>query len=282
MSLFRVRGLVRGWSESSWPAPLSVHIERRVGVAINARTLPGSAMVQWPGPSQTTRRRREVTANGAAASRVYDDLRARIVRWEIAPGETLRESDIAMELDVSRTPVREALQRLRAEGLVAAKGRRGSEVPVWTRQELDDSYRVRANLEAWAARLATERRDNLDLPRLHSLADEMTQRSREADVDLDRIAELNIEFHQLISTGAGSFRLVQMLSRVVHMPLLYKVFHTFTPAQVKMTLLEHHTILMAIDAGDVEWAEAITKAHILAALSSLMSANEIFEPGPSR
>jgi len=217
-----------------------------------------------------------VTANGAAASRVYDDLRARIVRWEIAPGETLREAEIATELDVSRTPVREALQQLRSEGLVAAKGRRGSEVPIWTRQELDDSYRVRATLEARAARLATERRSNLDLPRLHDLANEMTERWQGPQPDLVRIAELNIEFHQLISTGAGSMRLVQMLSRVVHMPLLYKVFETFTPAQVTMTLLEHHTILMAIEAGDAEWAEAITKAHILAALSSLMGADEIF------
>ena len=217
-----------------------------------------------------------LSANGAAAERVYTELRRRIMHWEILPGQQLRETDVAAALDVSRTPVRAAFQQLRADGLIAPKGRRGSEVPVWTRRELDDSYRLRANLEAWAARLATDRRDQLDLPRLHALADEMTSLSTEPEVDLHRIAELNIDFHQLICTGAGSARLTQMLSRVVHLPLLYKVFHTFTAEQVTMTLLEHHTILLAIEAGDADWAEAITKAHILAALSSLMSAEELF------
>jgi len=217
-----------------------------------------------------------MSANGAAAERVYDELRRRIMHWEIVPGQQLRETDVALWLEVSRTPVRAAFQQLRADGLIAPKGRRGSEVPVWTRRELDDSYRLRANLEAWAARLATDRRDQLDLPRLHALADEMTSLAKETEVDLYRIAELNIDFHQLISTGAGSTRLTQMLSRVVHLPLLYKVFHTFTAEQVTMTLLEHHTILLAIEAGDADWAEAITKAHILAALSSLMSAEELF------
>ena len=217
-----------------------------------------------------------MSANGAAAERVYHELRRRIMHWEISPGQQLRETDVAAALDVSRTPVRAAFQQLRADGLIAPKGRRGSEVPVWTRRELDDSYRMRANLEAWAARLATGRRDQLDLPRLHAMADEMTSLSQEREVDLYRIAELNIDFHQLISTGAGSARLTQTLSRVVHLPLLYKVFHTFTTEQITMTLLEHHTILQAIEAGDADWAEAITKAHILAALSSLMSADELF------
>lgn len=217
-----------------------------------------------------------MSTNGAAAERVYDELRRRIIHGEVVPGQQLREADVALSLEVSRTPVRAAFQQLRADGLIAPKGRRGSEVPVWTRGELDDSYRLRANLEAWAARLATDRRDQLDLPRLHALADEMTSLSTETQVDLHRIAELNIDFHQLISTGAGSARLTQMLSRVVHLPLLYKVFHTFTAEQVTMTLLEHHTILLAIEAGDADWAEAITKAHILAALSSLLNAEELF------
>lgn len=218
-----------------------------------------------------------MSANGSAAERVYEELRDRIMRWEITPGQQLREADIALDLAVSRTPVRAAMQQLRADGLVAPKGKRGNEVTHWSRRELEDSYRLRANLEAWAARLATERPEGLDLGRLHALADEMTERSERPDADLDVIAELNIEFHQLISAGAGSARLSQLRGRIVHLPLLYKVFHTFTPAQVAMTLQEHHTILMAIEARDPDWAEAITKAHILAALSSLLSTDELFE-----
>lgn len=220
-------------------------------------------------------------SDNQAATRAYAELRQRIMTWQLPPGTRLREVELAAELNVSRTPVREALQRLRSDGLIAARGQRGNEVPRWAARELEDSYRMRANLEAWAARLATERLDRLDLPRLHGLADEMTELSRESEPDLNCIAELNIDFHHSISTAVGSERLNQMLSGVVHLPLLYRVFHTFTPAQVAMTLQEHHTILMALEARDADWAESITRAHILAALSSLIGAQGIVDLSPT-
>lgn len=212
-----------------------------------------------------------------ATQRVYHELRRRITRWEIPPGSRLREVELATDLQVSRTPVRDAIAQLRSDGLVAARGRRGNEVPVWTKRDLDDSYRMRANLEAWAARLATERVDEVDLPHLHDLADEMTAISRESEPDLERMIELNIEFHHLLSTGAGSVRLNKMLSNVTHLPLLHRIFHILTPQQIAITLQEHHGILMALEAGDPDWAESTTRAHILAALSTLVGPNGVTE-----
>jgi DNA-binding GntR family transcriptional regulator len=214
----------------------------------------------------------------ASASRAYSELRDRIMTWQLPPGTALRETELAEQLGVSRTPVREALQRLRLDGLVVARGRRGVEVPTWERDELDEVYRLRANLEAWGAGLAAQRTHRLDLPMLHGYADEMTALSREATPDLDRIAQLNVDFHQAITNGVGSERLVRMLSNVVHLPLLFRVFHLFTPEQIDITLQEHHTMLMAFEAGDAQWAESLARAHILGALAVLIGPGGVVVP----
>ncbi|MDA3630780.1 GntR family transcriptional regulator [Saccharopolyspora oryzae] len=212
----------------------------------------------------------------AAATRVYDELRRQIMTWQLPPGTALREVQIAAEFNVSRTPVRDAIQRLRSDGLIEPRGRRGVEVSRWNPRELEDTYRLRANLEAWAARLAAERPNLLDLPRLRELADEMSALARSEPFDHERIAELNIEFHESIRSAAGSDRLVTTLTTVVHIPLLHRVFTAFTPEQVATTCQEHHTIIAALEAGDGDWAESITRAHILAALNALKGPRGLF------
>ncbi|TDD90603.1 GntR family transcriptional regulator [Saccharopolyspora karakumensis] len=89
-----------------------------------------------------------------AATRVYDELRRQIMTWQLPPGTALREVQIAGEFGVSRTPVSHAIQRLRADGLIEPRGRRGVEVSRWNQRDLEDTYRLRANLEAWAATYA--------------------------------------------------------------------------------------------------------------------------------
>ena len=221
----------------------------------------------------------------AAADRVYQELRRRIVSWETPPGSALREVGLAEELRVSRTPVREALQRLKSDGLVVARGRRGLEVPRWDARHLEDSYRLRADLEAWSAKRAAQRLSLRDLEGLRELADEMT-RIHNGDcgvAELETIADLNADFHETIRVCAGSERLHQMTSAVVHLPLLHRVFHVFTPAEVTMTLAEHHTILRAFEARDPDWAESISRAHILAALHALKRSMQDDEGGqPAR
>ncbi|MFF5988542.1 GntR family transcriptional regulator [Prauserella flavalba] len=211
-----------------------------------------------------------------AATRVYDELRRQIMTWQLPPGTALREVQIAAEFGVSRTPVSHAIQRLRADGLIEPRGRRGVEVSRWTQRDLEDTYRLRANLEAWAARLAAGRPDLLDLPRLRALADEMSELAKAEPLDHERIAELNIEFHEAVRSSAGSDRLVATLTTVVHIPLLHRVFTAFTPEQVASTCQEHHTIIAALEAGDGDWAESITRAHILAALNALKGPRGLF------
>lgn len=206
----------------------------------------------------------------AAAERVYEELRRRIVRWELPPGSAMREVELAAELDVSRTPIREALQRLKSNGLVVARGRRGVEVPAWDTAHLEEAYRMRADLEAWSAKRAAERLSTTEIGRLRVLADDMSRMAAEPEPDLEAIAAANVSFHEQVRQGASSERLLQMTNHVVHLPLLHRVFHLFTPNETATTLTEHHTMLRAFEARDPDWAESITRAHILAALHTLL------------
>jgi DNA-binding GntR family transcriptional regulator len=207
----------------------------------------------------------------ASAARVYETLKHRIVRWELQPGTRLVEAELAEQLGVSRTPVREALQRLRADGLAVARGRRGNEVPEWGRQEIEDSQRVRAHVESWAGRVAVERLGPHDLVDLRALAAAMHAEWAGDQPDLDRIAELNTNFHAVINRAAANSAIDQLLARATHLPILHRVFHVYSREQTSTALVEHDTIIRAIESGDPDWVESIIKAHILAALPALLS-----------
>ena len=102
----------------------------------------------------TTKRTARVANSSAVAA---DLIRQAILDGELPAGSRLKEDELAARLDVSRTPVREALRRLEAEGLVVHEAKRGAAVRAYSASELDDMYRLRAMLEGYAARRAAER-----------------------------------------------------------------------------------------------------------------------------
>ena len=219
---------------------------------------------------------KDMVDRDAVTVRVYEELRQRIVNGDLLPGSILRESALAEEFKASRTPVREAIQRLLADGLVITRGHsRGVEVPAWDAQHLEEMYRLRANLEAWSARQAATRLTDDDIKLLQHLADAMTNERSQPEVDLERIAQLNVEFHDIVRSRAGGQQYRETTAAVIHVPLLHRVFHVFTKEEVVMTLEEHHTMVRAFKAQDQDWAESITRAHILAAMHALLQSSPL-------
>jgi len=206
----------------------------------------------------------------ASTTRVYDVLRLQIVRGTLEPGARLVEAEIADQLGVSRTPVREAIQRLRADGLAVLRGRRGNSVPEWSAREIEDSQRLRAHLESWAARMAIDRLQDDQLEELRRLASGMHDEWRRTSPDVVRIAEMNMSFHAVLNNASASPPVDQLLVRATHLPILYRVFHVYTHAQTTTALNEHDSIVRALEARDPDWVESIVRAHILAALPALL------------
>lgn len=200
-------------------------------------------------------------------------------------GKWLREEEIAAVAGVSRTPVREALRRLQAEGLVEVLPNRGAMVVRWGEADLDDIFDLRALLEGYAVRQAAERhpRSACDLESLMSLCAVMDQRLDRLGEDekaYEEITELNLQFHTALHEWSGNRRLLTVLPNIIRPPLVWHTFHRYTHEELTRSFAHHRELLDAIAAGDGDWAESIMHAHLRAARASLRRAAAKQADGP--
>ncbi|MFB7575839.1 GntR family transcriptional regulator [Streptomyces sp. NPDC057611] len=203
--------------------------------------------------------------------RVYEDLRRRILSGAYAPGDWLREGSVAAALEVSRTPVRDALQRLQADGLVTLHPNRGAQVTEFASGDLDDIFNVRALLEGYAARLAAENdRSQAVVEELRTLCEAMEEAAAGGAEDAeDRITELNLEFHRAVHQAAGNALLPGMLSTVIEISRVRNTFHIYSPREMERSLHQHRELVEAIAAGDGMWAQSVMQSHVLSARTAL-------------
>ena len=191
---------------------------------------------------------------------VLAHLREEILSSRLEPGAELNEVALATALGVSRGPIREALGRLAAEGLVTITPRRGAIVTKLTKQEFMDAYQVREALESLAIRLAVPRLADEDRAELHRMSSEM-RRLAQAD-DSNAFFEINRRFHETLVAASGNLRLQAM-----HEQLLGQMGRLLRKsAELRGGLGEsataHEAILEAVDAGDAERAAQLMAEHI--------------------
>lgn len=200
-----------------------------------------------------------------AADRAYDELRDRIRDGRLGPGERLPEEQLAADLGVSRTPVRDALRRLHADGFIELSPHRGAVVAEWSEDDLDEIYSLRALLEGRAARLAAERMTTDEISAARGVADELARAARSSTPDLERITALNNEFHDLVRAGCRSPRLVAMVDGLVQLPLVQRTFRRYDRAALQRSAAHHLDLVGALEARDADGAEAVMVVHVSAA-----------------
>lgn len=205
---------------------------------------------------------------GHASDHAYRLIRSQILSGVRAGGDWLREGDLAESIGVSRTPVREALRRLTAEGLVRYERNRGVQVAAWTAEDLEEIFSLRSVLEPWACRLAATSA-SVDLDELDRLAHDMDAAAEGSVADVDRITELNNRFHRLILEGSNNRRLGSVVSSVVQVPLVWQTFSHYSDTDLRRSLAHHHELVDALAAGDPDWAESVMRSHVRAAWHSL-------------
>lgn len=202
-----------------------------------------------------------------AAHRVHARLRAEILDGLLPPGSRLREERIAHEQGTSRTPVREAIRRLVAEGLAVLEPRRGAEVAAWETEDLEELFELRILLEGYAAaRAATS--GTADTAALGRLCEQM-EAIREPP-EHDEITRLNLEFHRAIHRAGSRRVLPDLVARVVEAPLVRSTFRRYSPAELDRSFAQHRELVTAIAAGDGEWARAVMTAHLRAARATVL------------
>lgn len=185
-----------------------------------------------------------------------------IRRGKYVPGARLREEEVGARLDLSRTPVREALRRLEAEGIVEHRPRAGAVVRQLSHAEVVELYEMRVVLERTAAELAAKHGTEAEFDTLATLNKQIAE-ERESP---SRAAAINQEFHRGLYFACRN-RFLLDAARGLNNALLLLGPTTFTDAErIDVVVAQHAAIIEALDAGDAEAAGAAAEAHLQTSL----------------
>lgn len=198
--------------------------------------------------------------NATLAERVYRRLKEDILANRYAPNSPLPEEAVASSLNVSRAPVREALRKLAAEGLVNLIRRQGAVVSSLSPQEFLDAYQVRGALEVLAIRLATSRLEIADLEEFEWLNQVMRQAMEKNDVDT--FFTTNATFHALIIDRSGNEKLKEIYDPLVSQMRRYYLPSLALRGGIQRSIEEHQGIIQAMKDRDAERAGQLLHEHI--------------------
>jgi DNA-binding GntR family transcriptional regulator len=201
-------------------------------------------------------------------------LRSEIFTGALPAGETLPERLLAERLQVSRTPVREALITLQSEGLVEIVPNKGASVRKITDDDLAEIYTLRGLLESYSARLAAER---ATIEHLEAMEDAQTRlRRMYARGTAADQAMADLAFHTAVSNAAGSPFLATLVAQVLAFTVIVRANYRYPAERSETALIEHDAILSAISNGQSDLAEGLMRDHVASsctfALSQLDSA----------
>jgi len=191
---------------------------------------------------------------------VFETLREAIIQGRLEPSERLMEIQLAEEMGVSRTPVREAIRKLELEGFVVMVPRKGAYVAGISVKDIVDVFEVRAALEGLAAGLAAERATTEELEEMERAVLQIYEVS--SGTNLNTLVERDTNFHELIYKASRNQRLVQI---VIHLKEQIQRFRTTSlalPGRGRHAVEEHKNIIEAISSRNVELAGNLAREHI--------------------
>ncbi|MGH3386563.1 MAG: GntR family transcriptional regulator [Nocardioidaceae bacterium] len=218
----------------------------------------------------------DTTAVGAASGRVADYLRDAILNGDIAPGERIRQEEVAARFGASRLPVREALRILEAEGLTEHETNKGARVPRLQMHEVDVVYQMRERLEPLAVTESIPHLSAADIDRLTTV-----QTRIEANTDVSEFLALDREFHLLTYTGCQIEQLMSIVRRLWNSTQHYRRAYVSIsgPGRMWVVNAEHRLLLDAIERRDAVDAERFLSGHIRRTRIELAKHPEVFEGG---
>ena len=191
----------------------------------------------------------------------YDIIKNMIILREIEPGKKINEEHIAREIQVSRTPIREALCRLENEGIVRIIPRRGAFVSDLTETNVKEILLIREVLEGLVVRLAVENMDEKKLEKLRS-ALEKVSKIPDKDRELTHYTHSEVDFHALLLDASNNQMLKNMMEIVnAHLQII-RLRTVVIPERAQKTVKEHQQILQAIEDGDADAAEELMRKHV--------------------
>jgi len=198
---------------------------------------------------------------------IVEKIEEQILSGELKPGERIFEQRLCEDLNVSRSPVREALITLESQGFVVKEARKGVRVAEFTPKEITDAYTIRANLESLATYLAVNRSSPSLIEKLEALNDKLKQIS--ATGPSSEYYRINLEFHDAIINECGNEQLIQMLHVFIKKTARYRKQILFYPGRIEESLKKHEKLIQSLKERNARRAEKIRKELILSSIKHL-------------
>lgn len=195
--------------------------------------------------------------------KAYAEIRRRILSGELSVEAPLSEYQLADELGLSRTPVREAVKRLEREGLLQSIPNRGTFVAELTARDISEIYQVREQLEGFSARIAAERMSEENIKKLEEEINLLNTLASEGQ--LIKVVDSDIRLHKLILASTQNSRLIELLGTLDDQMHRVRARFPLSSAWLDTTLAEHADIVNAIKARNGDEAEKAMKAHLRSA-----------------
>jgi len=204
-------------------------------------------------------------ASGTIPERIFSILREAIVEGDIPAGSKISEPELARAYGISRGPLREAIGRLEACGLVVRRANVGARVVTLSSKQLLEIFHVREALEGMAARLAAQNMSDEEIADLRHL---LEQHGEQIERDVDHAyfqREGDLDFHYRIVQGSHNTRMIELLCNdLYHLVRLYRYQFGMASKRGPRAFVEHEHIVDAIERRDPEMAELMMRAHVRA------------------
>lgn len=191
---------------------------------------------------------------------VFNTLREAILKGDLKPGERLMEIQLASQLGVSRTPIREAIRMLEQEGLAVTMPRKGAEVAKMTLKGMEDVLEIRAALDELAGQLACDRISEEQLSRLEEKKENFEKSLKTGNVKA--IAEADVCFHDVIYEATGNPKLVNMLNNLREQIYRYRVEYLKNAENYPILIEEHEAIYQSLVNRNREEARCAIDVHV--------------------
>jgi DNA-binding GntR family transcriptional regulator len=193
--------------------------------------------------------------------KIVSSIREAIIEGRIKAGERLMEPDVARNLGVSRTPLREAFLQLESEGFVKVTPRRGAVVSELSVKDAEETYLIKSALEGLAARLAVKNITEEMLQQLRSINNEMEKKAKQKDKDYRAILELNAKYHDLVNKTSGNEKLCHSISLLRKQTLRYNYIYLNVLSHIDQSIQEHKAIIDALEQRDQKLVEKLVYNH---------------------
>ena len=214
---------------------------------------------------------RDQPPQSRAIEHVYTIVRRRIMSGEYEAGLHIRETHLAEELSLSRTPVRAALQRLVGDGLLVSFAGRGVFVSESSKLDILEISELRILLEGHAAELAASRIQPDMLETMRHLTDQMESLLEKKPSDfLAGLQEANYRFHVTLLSAASAPRLKRMAMDLVEVPILVGGFYLYDEADIRRSIQHHRDLVLALEARDGGFARDVIRVHLRSSYETLI------------